>query len=92
MGFSRQEYWSGVPLPSLTLLLHLCSPMDCSPLGSSVQGVLQARVLEWVAMPSSRESPQPRNGTQVSCNGLVMSAKGPGRLTCHRAAVYTHDD
>ena len=33
-----------------------CDPMDCSPPGSSVRGILQARVLEWVAMPSSRGS------------------------------------
>ena len=32
----------------------LCDPMDCHPPGSSVQGVLQARILEWVAMPGSR--------------------------------------
>ena len=35
----------------------LCDPMDCSPPGSSVRGILQARILEWVAMPSSRKSP-----------------------------------
>ena len=35
--------------------LTLCDPMDCSPPGSSVHGILQARRLEWVAMPSSRE-------------------------------------
>ena len=34
----------------------LCDPMDCSPPGSSVQGILQARIPEWVAIPSSRES------------------------------------
>ena len=34
----------------------LCNPMDCSPPGSSVQGILQARILEWVAMPCSRGS------------------------------------
>ena len=34
----------------------LCDPMDCSPPGSSVHGILQARILEWVAMPSSRGS------------------------------------
>jgi len=43
----------------------LCDPMDCSPPGSSVYGIIQARILEWVAMPSSRESSQPRNQTQV---------------------------
>ena len=37
----------------------LCDPMDCSPPGSSVHGILQARILEWVAMPSSRESSNP---------------------------------
>ena len=35
----------------------LCDPMDCSPPGSSVHGILQARILEWVAMPSSRDLP-----------------------------------
>ena len=39
----------------------LCDPMDCSLLGSSVHGILQARILEWVAMPSSMESSQTRN-------------------------------
>ena len=52
-------------------LRHLCptpcDPMDCSPPGSSVRGILQARILKWVAMPSSRESSQPRDRTQVSC-------------------------
>ena len=40
--------------------LTLCDPVDCSPLGSSVRGILQARILEWVAMPSSGGSSQPR--------------------------------
>jgi len=34
----------------------LCDPVDCSPPGSSVRGILQARILEWVAIPSSRGS------------------------------------
>ena len=46
--------------------LTLCDPMDCSPPGSSVHGILQARILECVAMPSSRGSSQPRDQTQVS--------------------------
>ena len=41
--------------------------MDCSPSGSSVHGILQARRLEWVAMPSSRGSSYPRDWTHVSC-------------------------
>ena len=39
--------------------VRLCDPMDCSPPGSSVHGILQARILEWVAMPSSRDLPNP---------------------------------
>ena len=46
--------------------LTLCNPMDCSPPGSSVCVILQARMLEWVAMPSSRGSAQPRDQTGVS--------------------------
>ena len=48
------------------LCLTLCDSMDCSPPGFSVQGILQARILEWVAVPSSRESSQPRAWFQVS--------------------------
>jgi len=40
--------------------------MDCSPPGFSVHGILQARILEWVAIPFSRGSSQPRDQTQVS--------------------------
>ena len=39
----------------------LCESMNCSPPGSSVDGILQARILEWVAVPSSRGSSRPRN-------------------------------
>ena len=45
----------------------LFNPMDCSPPGSSVHGTLQARILEWVAIPFCRGSSQPRDQTQVSC-------------------------
>ena len=41
--------------------------MDCSPPGSSVHGIFQTRILEWVAMPSSRGSSRLRDQTQVSC-------------------------
>ena len=64
-GISRQEYWSGVPLPSPSRYaaaaaaksrqsyLTLCDPTDGSPTGSSVPGILQARILEWVAISFS---------------------------------------
>ena len=44
----------------------LRDPVDCSPLGSSVHGILQARILEWVAISFSRGSSRPRDRTQVS--------------------------
>ena len=43
-----------------------CDPMDCSPPGSSAHGILQARILEWVAMPFTRGSSQSRDQTRVS--------------------------
>ena len=45
----------------------LCNPVDCSPPGSSVHGILQARILEWVAISFSRGSSPPRDQTRVSC-------------------------
>ena len=48
---------------------HFCNPRDCSPPGSSVHGIFQARILEWVAISFSRESSQPRDQTCVSWIG-----------------------
>ena len=60
MGFIRQEYWSGLPLPSpsaaaksLQSCPTLCDPIDGTPPGSPVSGILQARTLEWVAISFS---------------------------------------
>ena len=47
--------------------LMLCDAMDCSLLDSYVHGILQARIMEWVAMPSSRGFSQPKDQTQISC-------------------------
>ena len=44
----------------------LCNPMDCSPPSSTVHGILQARILQWVAMHSSRGSSQPQHWIHVS--------------------------
>ena len=46
-----------------------CNPMECSPPGSSVHGISQARILEWVAISFSRGSPQVRDRAHVSCIG-----------------------
>ena len=48
----------------------LCGSMDYSPPGSSIHGILQARILEWVAIPFCRGSSWPRDRTQVSCIGV----------------------
>ena len=114
MGFSRQKYWSGMPLPWSSLIcvlvlgvgyakcffplkthgsFELCSDrwleqglqcrktlwsevaqscpplwdcMDCSLPGSSVHGIFQVRVLEWIAISFSRGNCRPRDWTQVS--------------------------
>ena len=52
----------------------LCNPMDCSPPVCSVHGILQSRILEWVAMPSSRGSSQPKDGTHVACISCIGRA------------------
>ena len=59
----------------------LCDPMDCNLPGSPVHGILQARILEWVAMPSSRGSSWPRDQTQVSCIAIIfsLSSEPPGK-------------
>ena len=49
------------------LCLAVCDSVDCSLPGSSVHGILQARILEWVAIPFSRGSSQPRDWVWVSC-------------------------
>ena len=61
LGFSRQEHWSGLPFPSLKSesevaqsCLTLSDPMDCNLPGSSVHGIFQASVLEWVAIAFSK--------------------------------------
>ena len=70
-------------LPSLSLsalsCLTLCDPLDCSPPGPSVHGILQARVLEWVAVPPFRESSRPRDWTGFSSiAGRFFTTEPPG--------------
>ena len=111
MGFSRQEYWGGLPFPSpghlpnpgieprltaymqtlpsepqgkshITYIccisiaqscLTLWDPMDCSPPVSSIHGILQARILEWVAIPFSRGSSmtQGSNPSLLHCKWIL---------------------
>ena len=83
MGFSRQEYWSGEPLPrngikyfsggnlekwylKVKVWIAQSCPTLCDPMDYTVHGILQARILEWVAFPFSRGSSQPRDWNHVS--------------------------
>ena len=56
----------------LQLCLTLCDPVDCSPPGSSAHGILQSRILEWVAAPSSRGSSRLRDRTHVSVSPSLI--------------------
>ena len=60
-----------IRVKSLQSCPTLCNPMACSPPGFSVHGILQARILEWVAMPSSRGSSWSRDQTQASCISYI---------------------
>ena len=65
---------------SLLYCPTLCDPMDCSPPGSSVHGIFQARILEWVAMLSSRGSSQSRDRIHISCTaGRFFTTEPPGK-------------
>ena len=82
-----QEIASNIPLLGLKhcaclvtqSCLTLCDPMDyIAPLGSSVYGFFQGRILEWIAISSSRESSQPRDQTRISC------------VSCIAGGFFTH--
>ena len=70
--------------------LILCDPMDCSPPGSSVHGILQARILELVAMPFSKGSSQPRDRIHVSCRLLHWQAGSLPLLPSGRPPTWGH--
>ena len=76
--------------------LTLCDPVDGSPPGSSVHGILQARILEWVAISFSRGSSQPRDRTRVFCFAgrrfnLWATREAPKRaLSLHKSYIKSH--
>ena len=60
--------------------LSLCDPVDCSPPGSILHGILQARILEWVAIPFSKGSFQPRDRTgSPTLQGDSLLSEPPGK-------------
>ena len=88
-GFSRQEHWSGLPFPSpvhesekwkwsRSVVSDSSDPMDCSPPGSSIHGIFQARVLEWVAIAFS----------ETSMNELLFSLFYSIYLTLHAKNTF----
>ena len=83
------EQWC-VCAKSLQLCLTLCNPMDCSPPGSPVHGILQARILEWVAMPSSRKSSWPRDRTRISY--IYLHRQAGSLHYCHQGSLVNSGD
>ena len=72
------------------LCLTLCDPMDYGLSGSSVHGILQARILEWVAFPFSRGSSQPRDQTQGLPHGkqVLSPSEPPGKPKDKEGQTY----
>ena len=68
---------------SIQSCLTICKPVDYNQSDPSVHGILQARILEWVAISSSRGSSQPRNWTRISCvsciAGRFFTTEPPGK-------------
>ena len=71
----------------------ICNPMNCSLPGSLVHEIVQARILEWVAMPSSRGSSQPRDWTQVShIAGRFFTIWATREATLKKSMLQTFGD
>ena len=71
-----------------------CNPMDCSLSGSSVHGISQARILEWVAISRSRGSSPSSDETHVSClAGGFFTTEPPGKNTAHQFFyIFTQEE
>ena len=72
--------------PSRSVMSDSCDPTDCGPQGSSVLRILQASILEGVAISFSRGSSQPRDQTQVSCTAESLLSELP--VKPHLLSVY----
>ena len=95
---SPWQRWPGLNAWSVSVTQScptLCDPTDYSPPGTPVQGIFQARILEWVVIPFSRGSSLPRDQTWVSCIAhkfftIWATRKGPG--TCeHYDITYKEE-
>ena len=81
MGHREDNYAKMLITQSCSIL---CDSMDCSPPGSAVHGILQARILEWIAMPFSREPTpgnQPREPSALQADSLPSEPPGKPKYT-----------
>ena len=86
-------YYKHARAKSLQSCLTLCDPMVCSSPGLSVHGISQARILEWVAIFSSRGSSWPRDRTPVSCiAGRFLTAEPPGKPSINTLPLFLGKD
>ena len=95
-----KQKWIIFPFPYLKLCTEhgyilspfsrvwLCNPLDCSPPDSSVHGISQARILEWVAISFSRGSSWPRDWTHVSWKPSAL--KGDSLPLSHQGSIYIY--
>ena len=91
---SRSIFTSFAAVQSLSYVQLFCDPMDCSPPGSSVRGTSQARILEWVAISSSRGSSPPRDRTRVywlfCIAGGFFTTDPPGKSFHIHKTIQSH--
>ena len=85
---THMHFWSICMLCVFSICPTPCNPMDCNMPGSSVPGILQARILEWAVISSSRGSSRSRDQTCISCVScigrqiLYRWASGEARSIC----------
>ena len=83
--FSTSSTWKSFSWIYICSVMSNCDPTDCGPPGSSVHWILQARILEWFAIPFFRGPSRPRDRTPVSCIANRFFT-----IWATTEAVYTH--
>ena len=96
LGFSRQEYWSGLPFPSPVRESEvaqscptLSDPMNCSPPGSYIHGIFQARVLEWGAIAFSKPNTRDKQ-IRDEHSGKQSNASSKNSTQCYYMTQRSH--
>ena len=95
VNFLLSLFWVKVKVLVILSSGTLCDPMDCSQPGSSVLGISQANIQEWVAIPCSRISSSPRDQAWVSCiAGRFFTSEPPGKPSLfgkEKSLLYSFD-